>query len=404
VTADSRLIVNNRRANGPLPSTNPVPPDPRLVKLDAKHAAQDDLRDALRKAPLPCAEAALGAGITLSGAATLSFPMGALGAMTTAVAGGICAGQGIRIKNDLDVIQRKDPPLGPFARLGLPGCGSLSGSALVACTRVRTAAAALLAATQQAAAAANTLDVAYVALNNAVLRHRQATITTEMPLVTRATAGLRAAAAAESVTQSSFYRQVGQAGANLRLTQQQAASGIAALLNRLKALGLNGAALRKQAGALLVPKAAVFAVAAKKPGKPSGGKPAITSVTFSGSPANPTVVVRGTNLGKLPAPSPSSHPSGVNGCPVVANDEGYDYGTSLYIAVPSQNWAVGRYRPSLNETDCLDLVVTKFTSTEVAFHFGLPYKAFYPKFSLAAGLPVTVVVNGATANVTVKYG
>jgi hypothetical protein len=130
----------------------------------------------------------------------------------------------------------------------------------------------------------------------------------------------------------------------------------------------------------------------------------ITSVAFAGGPANPTVVVHGKYLGKLPAPNPAGHPSGLNGCPVVANDTGYDYGTSLYIAVPSGNFAGGRYRPSLNETDCLDLVVTKFTPTEVDFHFGPFYTTYYPKFALAAGSQAIVVVNGATANVNVKYG
>jgi hypothetical protein len=404
VTADSRLIVNNRHATGPLPTGKPEPTDPKLVKLEAKLAAQNDLRNALQAAPLPCAEAALGAGITLSGAASLSMPLGTLGAMTAAVAGGICGGQAIRIKNDLAVIQRKDPPLGRFGRLDLPGCGDLSGTALAACTRVRAAAAALLAATQRTATAANALDVAFVALGTAVRQHKQTAVSKDVVPVRTATANLRSSAAAASVARAAFYRQIGQAGANLRLTRKQAAAGIAALLKRLKALGVDETVLRKNAGALLVPKAAVFAVAAAvRPSAPPSGKPTITSVTFTGSAANPTTVVHGTNLGKLPAPSPAAHPSGQNGCPTIAGDNGFDYGTSLYIAVPSQNWSGGRYRPSLNETDCLDLVVTKFTSTEVHFHFGPFYTKFYPQFSLAAGLQVTVVVNGARFNTTVTY-
>jgi hypothetical protein len=135
----------------------------------------------------------------------------------------------------------------------------------------------------------------------------------------------------------------------------------------------------------------------------SGGCTAhITSVAFSGSAADPSVAVHGTCLGERPAPSPSGHPSGLNGCPVVAGDDGYDYGTILYIAAPS--WSGGRYRPNLNETDCIDLVVTKFTPTEVDFHFGPFYTRFYPKFSLDAGAAVTVVVNQASANATVRYG
>jgi hypothetical protein len=138
------------------------------------------------------------------------------------------------------------------------------------------------------------------------------------------------------------------------------------------------------------------------PGSGGGCTAHITSVAFSGGAADPSVAVHGTCLGSRPAPSPAGHPSGLNGCPVVAGDDGYDYGTSLYIA--AQSWSGGRYRPSLNETDCIDLVVTKFTSTEVDFHFGPFYTRFYPKFSLDAGATVAVVVNGASANATVKYG
>jgi hypothetical protein len=88
----------------------------------------------------------------------------------------------------------------------------------------------------------------------------------------------------------------------------------------------------------------------------------------------------------------------------VAGDTGYDYGTSLYLANSAQIWAAGRYRPQLNETDCLDLIVTKFTPTEVEFHIGPFYKRFYPKYELTPGLQVQLVVNNATYNTNVKYG
>jgi hypothetical protein len=129
----------------------------------------------------------------------------------------------------------------------------------------------------------------------------------------------------------------------------------------------------------------------------------ITSVAFTGSPANPSVVVRGTCLGTRPAPNPARHPAGLGGCPATSGDSGYLYGTSLFLAVPSQNWSGGRYRPELNEIDCLDLVVTKFTPTEVEFHFGPFYRSVYPKFSLAPGTQVTIGVNEALAEVSVNY-
>jgi hypothetical protein len=132
--------------------------------------------------------------------------------------------------------------------------------------------------------------------------------------------------------------------------------------------------------------------------------PIISSVSFTGDPAKPTIVVHGTKLGALPKPSPSSHPSGQKGCPTLAGDTGYDYGTNLYIVVPAKNWSGGRYQPTITETDCIDLIVTKFTQTEVDFHFGPFYTSSYPKFSLAPGSQVEVGVNGVTSAATVKYG
>jgi hypothetical protein len=132
--------------------------------------------------------------------------------------------------------------------------------------------------------------------------------------------------------------------------------------------------------------------------------PTIDSARFLGTAANPTVVIRGTNLGQLPAPAPSGHPSGLNGCPTISSDTGYDYGTALSIVVPAQGWAGGRYRPTVNETDCIDLVVTKFTPTEVEFHLGPLYTQSYPKFDLATGSRVEINVNGASYATTVSYG
>lgn len=147
----------------------------------------------------------------------------------------------------------------------------------------------------------------------------------------------------------------------------------------------------------------VYLLPKRKSATGGGSSPTITSVAFTGSAASPTVVIRGRNLGTKPAPSPARHPSGLNGCPTVAGDNGYDYGTSLYLAASSKNFSAGRSRPAFNEVDCLDLVVTRFTSNEVDFHFGPFYKSSYPQFALTPGLQVQVSVNGATANAVVKY-
>jgi len=66
-------------------------------------------------------------------------------------------------------------------------------------------------------------------------------------------------------------------------------------------------------------------------------------------------------------------------------------------------WSGGRYRPSVNETDCIDLVVVKFTPTEVDFHLG-PFYAAYEKDKLQNGDEVEVAVNGAVKTVHAKYG
>jgi hypothetical protein len=136
---------------------------------------------------------------------------------------------------------------------------------------------------------------------------------------------------------------------------------------------------------------------------PKIAKAAITSVTFSGGPANPTVAVRGTALGARPKPSPAHHPAGHSGCPSVAGDTGYDYGTSLYIENVTRGFAGGRYRPEAGELDCIDLVVTKFTSTEVDFHFGPFLTQNAAKFPFDPGDTAKVVVNGASRTVRVSY-
>ena|GEM_PF-5694807 len=129
----------------------------------------------------------------------------------------------------------------------------------------------------------------------------------------------------------------------------------------------------------------------------------ISSVVFAGTVADPMIVIRGTNLGRLPSPDPTQHPSGQNGCPIVSGDNGYDYGTNLYIYFPSGKFSAGRYRPSVGETDCIDLVVTKFTSDEIDLHFGPFYTRNYSKYPFASGSQAVIVVNGATLATTVRF-
>jgi hypothetical protein len=134
----------------------------------------------------------------------------------------------------------------------------------------------------------------------------------------------------------------------------------------------------------------------------TGATPSITRVQFHGTATSPMVVITGENLGTEPPASPAGHVSGLNGCPAFAGDQGYDYGTSLYIALPG-GVSAGRYRPEMSETDCVDLVVTKFTPTEVDFTLGSFYSQQYPRFVLSSGGAYQVVVNGATFAGMVNY-
>lgn len=141
----------------------------------------------------------------------------------------------------------------------------------------------------------------------------------------------------------------------------------------------------------------------------SGGssKPTITSVIFTGTTMTPTVTVNGSDLGSLPPPNPTYTPEGHPPlCPLTpSGNQGYDYGTSFYLADTGRNWAGGRYRPSLNELDCIGLVESKFTQTQVVFQFGSAYAQYQQQYNylLAEGDPYQLQVNSATFSGTVHY-
>lgn len=137
-----------------------------------------------------------------------------------------------------------------------------------------------------------------------------------------------------------------------------------------------------------------------------GGTATITSVVFSGSVTAPTVTVNGSGLGSMPTPNPTYTPEGTQLCPLAASgNEGYDYGTDLYLFDSPRNWAGGRYRPELQELDCVGLLVTTFTPTKVVFQFGSAYTKDGAKnnYVLAEGDAYQLAVNGATFTGTVNY-
>ena len=70
---------------------------------------------------------------------------------------------------------------------------------------------------------------------------------------------------------------------------------------------------------------------------------------------------------------------------MIKGNAGLDYGTSLYLNDNTGNFAAGRYRPTLNELDCIGLIVTKFTPTEIDFRPGSGYQQFSPKYQINDG-------------------
>jgi hypothetical protein len=126
----------------------------------------------------------------------------------------------------------------------------------------------------------------------------------------------------------------------------------------------------------------------------------ITAVTFTGSAARPIVTILGTGFGVRPRPAPSYRPTPPAGtappygCSTKGN-VGYDYGTRLWLAdlASGRVWSAGRYRPSLNELDCVGLLIVSYTPTKVVYRLGVDYTVHH--YRLAKGDPYQVGVNGA---------
>jgi hypothetical protein len=135
----------------------------------------------------------------------------------------------------------------------------------------------------------------------------------------------------------------------------------------------------------------------------------IASVAFSGGSAKPTITIRGQHLGTRPLPNPAYNPLGHPPlCPPSPTKPpsayGYDYGMSLFIEDRSQEpvWSAGRYRPALNELDCVGVVVVKFTPGLVVLRLGAFYRE--AKLKLAPNDEYTLGVNTARFRGRVRYG
>jgi hypothetical protein len=111
----------------------------------------------------------------------------------------------------------------------------------------------------------------------------------------------------------------------------------------------------------------------------------ITSVRFTGTSANPTVTITGSNFGAEPASTPA-------GCGAT----GSNFGTSLWFKEVTQGWAAGQ------GGDCIALVVSSYTTTQIVYQFG----SFYNTNGLGPANPgdhYQVSVYGSVFSGTVVY-
>jgi hypothetical protein len=138
-------------------------------------------------------------------------------------------------------------------------------------------------------------------------------------------------------------------------------------------------------------------------------KARITSVAFKNvDGASPQVTIRGSGFGSRPAHDPSYQPKPPHGntppfgCSQTGN-VGWDYGTQLWISITSaahSGWSAGRYRPALNELDCIGLTIIRYTGSKIVYRLAAGYRQ--GGFELASGDRYVVSVKGATSRGVVK--
>lgn len=96
-------------------------------------------------------------------------------------------------------------------------------------------------------------------------------------------------------------------------------------------------------------------------------KPKIKKVVFTGTPAEPTMTVTGVGLGSLPIGEAESAPECFGG-PLT----GDDFGEAARIEDVTQVWTAGQ------DGDCIGLIFSSYTETEVIFHLGSGYVEYTP--------------------------
>ena len=169
-------------------------------------------------------------------------------------------------------------------------------------------------------------------------------------------------------------------GYDASTTETSAGSGTAAVPVSAKLSGLVEGTLYHYR--VVATTATGSAVSPDKTFKTSG--PKITSVVFTGSSANPTVTITGTNLGTEPSGSPA-------GCSTTGDNFP---GTDLTFGDTTGSWGAG------TGGDCIGLVVSSYSATQIVYQFGSGYNSF-GVLNSGDGYQLTVLT--ATHSGTVTY-
>jgi len=123
---------------------------------------------------------------------------------------------------------------------------------------------------------------------------------------------------------------------------------------------------------------------------PTNVPPTVSSTSFLGSAANPTIVITGSGFGSAP-PLPT-YPAGCGA-------SGQLYGQLFYFQDVTGGWDAGEKTPQ-GGMSCIGLVVTSWSNTSITFSFG---DSFPGNYSLNAGDSYSIQIFSKTLTGTVSY-
>lgn len=156
-----------------------------------------------------------------------------------------------------------------------------------------------------------------------------------------------------------------------------------------------------------VPNAAVGCTPLLFTGTPTTD--AVSSVAITGTLAKPIITVTGTGFGSTPpAPNPATPPDGQQGCPTsptgVPSQEGYLFGTSLYVIDQAPVGFDAGINSITGEFDCVGLLIDSWSDTQIVIGFGDLYAQNIPgnHYEFADTDHVEVTVLGAPGQTIVS--